>query len=114
MLLSNADIELLGKTSHSHEEFSYIDKHGFRRLRNIKGICFFYDTLEKRCRAYKFRPLGCRIYPVIYSEAEGVIVDWICPMKDTISTREIKTKTKKLTDLLQTIDAEAKMRRQDK
>jgi len=114
MLLSNADVKLLEKTGYKCNEFSFVNKDSFRQLRNVNGFCFFYDTAKKRCRAYRLRPLGCRIYPIIYSEDEGAITDWICPMKDTVSAQEIKTKSNKLMKLLQTIDAEAKMRRQNR
>jgi hypothetical protein len=44
---------------------------------------------------------------VIYSEEEGVIVDHICPMMDTVSAGEVNRKTRKLLRLLQAIDKEA-------
>jgi len=34
-------------------------------------------------------PLGCRVYPVICSEQEGIVVDDLCPMKSTVSRIEL-------------------------
>ena len=46
-------------------------------------------------------------FPVIFSEEEGIVVDDICPMKNTISKRELNHKGKILVNLLQQIDLEA-------
>jgi Fe-S-cluster containining protein len=114
MLLSNADVKLLEKNRNDPVEFSFLTKDGFTRLRNVKGFCFFFDVAKRRCKAYELRPLGCRIYPIIYSEDEGVIVDWICPMRNTVSKEEIRVKNKKLLKLLKAIDEEARKRKQFK
>jgi hypothetical protein len=57
------------------------------------------------------RPLGCRIYPVILSMEEGVIVDDLCPQAGTVSTKEIDFKREKLRKLLARIDDEAGKRK---
>ena len=59
---------------------------------------------------YKYRPLGCRIYPIIFSEDEGIIVDDLCPMKDTVSKSEVKKKGMLLVRLLEKLDEEAESR----
>jgi len=59
---------------------------------------------------YKYRPLGCRIYPIIFSEDEGIIVDDLCPMKDTVSKSEVKKKGMLLVRLLRKLDEEAEYR----
>ncbi len=107
MMLSNVDIERLEKVGYSRQEFARSDGHGFVRLKNRHGYCVFYDVEKRRCRIYKHRPLGCKIYSVIYSEQEGIVVDDLCPMKNTISKRELERKGKKLMELLQRIDNEA-------
>lgn len=107
MLLSKADIERLENAGYRRELFVRYDKHGFVQLRNREGYCVFYDEAKNRCKVYKHRPLGCRIYPVIYSEGEGIIVDDLCPMKNTVSNSELKRKGKKLIGLLKSIDNEA-------
>ncbi|PMB75174.1 MAG: YkgJ family cysteine cluster protein, partial [Candidatus Bathyarchaeota archaeon] len=71
MLLSEADIKRLEKVGYNREEFVRYDKKGFAKLRNNRGYCVFYNPQKERCKVYNYRPLGCRIYPVIYSEGEG-------------------------------------------
>jgi Fe-S-cluster containining protein len=107
MQLSNADIERLERAGYERKEFTYHDRNGFARLKNHRGFCVFYDIEKHRCKIYKHRPSGCRVYPVIYSEQEGILVDDLCPMKNTIPESEIKKKGKKVMKLIQTIDKEA-------
>lgn len=107
MLLSRADIRLLERTGHERDEFVRFNRQGFAQLRNSRGHCVFYQFEKRRCRVYRYRPLGCRIYPVIYSEEDGVIVDDLCPQDGTVSKKEIDSKTDKLRKLLQRIDDEA-------
>lgn len=110
MLLSEADIERLERAGYYRQEFARYDRHGFARLRNRRGFCVFYDITECSCRIYKHRPLGCRIYPVIYSEKEGMVVDYLCPMSNTVSQIELKRKGRRLAELLQRVDNEASHR----
>lgn len=110
MMLSNADVERLEKVGYNKQKFMRYDRHGFARMKNCRGVCIFYDTEKRRCKAYRRRPSGCQIYPVIYSEKEGIIVDELCPMKNTISKIELRTKGKKVMKLLQIIDSEAASR----
>jgi Fe-S-cluster containining protein len=107
MLLSSEDVERLERAGYDKQKFTRYDKHGFAKLKNHRGFCFFYDAEKCRCKIYKQRPSGCRIYPVIYSEREGIIVDDLCPNKNTVSKSELKRKGKKVVELLQRIDAEA-------
>ncbi len=90
--------------------FVRYDQHGFAMLKNTRGYCVFYDLKKHRCKVYVMRPMGCRIYPVIYSEDEGVIVDDLCPEANTISEIEKDQKSKKLIKLLDSIDSEAEER----
>lgn len=112
MLLSNADIELLERAGYDRREFVRYDKNGYAKLRNRNGYCVFYDSEKHRCKAYKHRPSGCRIYPVVYSEEDGVIADDLCPEKDTASADELKRKGTKVVKLLDRIDSEAETRKQ--
>jgi Fe-S-cluster containining protein len=107
MMLSNGDIECLERMGYDRQEFVRYDRHGFVRLKNHRGFCVFYDVEKRRCRIYRRRPLGCRVYPVIFSEQEGIILDDLCPMKSTVSKIELARKGKRLMKLLQRIDAEA-------
>jgi hypothetical protein len=47
---------------------------------------------------------------VIYSEEEAVIADDLCPMRHTVSEREMTRKGKKVVELLERIDFEARNR----
>lgn len=108
MLLSNADVECLERMGISKQKFVRYDRQGFARLRNRHGFCVFYDVAKRRCKIYRHRPLGCRVYPAMYKERRGiVVVDGLCPMKDTVSEIELKRKGKKVIELLRRIDTEA-------
>lgn len=78
------------------------------RLRNAGRWCYFFDAYRMRCRVYENRPLGCHLYPVVYSVGEGVIVDDLCPMGETISEHELRTKGRILIELLKTMEEETK------
>ena len=110
MPLSKADIKRLEKAGFRREDFVQYDSRGYARLQNREGYCVFYDKKRRRCRVYKYRPLGCRIYPIIFSEDEGIIVDDLCPMKDTVSKSEMRRKGKMLVRLLEKLDEEAEYR----
>jgi Fe-S-cluster containining protein len=113
MLLSERDIELLEKAGYTRKSFVRYDPQGCAQLRNNRGHCVFYDAEKHRCSEYRLRPIGCRIYPVVYSEEEGVIVDDLCPMKNTVSKIETERKSKRLVKLLKTLDYEAGKRLSD-
>jgi len=105
MELSSKDVERLEEAGYPREEFVVIDD-GVTRLRNGDGCCYFYSHTEKRCRIYRKRPLGCYLYPVVFLVNEGAIVDELCPMGQTISEQELRTKGKILVKLLKKIDNE--------
>lgn len=107
MELSNRDVERLEETGYSRDEFAVIDD-GVARLRNVGGYCYFYSPVDRRCRAYGNRPLGCYLYPVVYLINECAIVDELCPMGYTVSAKELGRKGKVLGRLLKRIDSERK------
>ena len=112
MLLSEEDIRRLEKLGCNKEDFVQLNWEGFAQLKNKEKHCVFYDVDGKRCKAYRSRPLGCRIYPVVFCEEEdAAVVDDLCPMWNTVSERRLKSKGKKLVGLLRVIDAEAEKRR---
>ena len=76
------------------------------RLKNIEGLCYFYNPDEKKCEVYEGRPLGCYLYPIVYLVGRGVIIDELCPMGQTIYGLELKRKGKILRKLLELIDDE--------
>ena len=107
MELSSEDIERLEETGYHREEFAVIDDC-VTRLRNVDGYCYFYSRADERCRIYRKRPLGCYLYPVVYLANEGAMVDELCPMGQTISEQELRTKAKILYKLLKKIEKERK------
>jgi len=108
MLLSKEDVSRLEKAGFNLNEFQRRDRQGYAKLRNRKGYCVLYDTKKRRCRAYKARPEGCRLYPVIHSVEDGIILDDLCPMRNTVSSNETNAKGRKVLKLLDTIDSEAR------
>ena len=105
MELSNEDIERLAERGYLLEEFAIIDE-GKTQLRNVDGYCYFYNRANKKCRIYENKPIGCSTYPVVYLVNEGMMIDELCPMGQTISKQELITKGKILDELLKKIDAE--------
>ena len=67
MLLSKEDIERLERLGFSREDFTVAGGDGLTMLKNVGEWCYFCDPEEKKCQVYEHRPLGCFIYPVIYS-----------------------------------------------
>lgn len=102
MELSRKDVERLEEMGYHREEFTVIDKD-VTRLRNVDGYCYFYSLTHKKCKIYLRRPLGCYLYPVVYLMNEGVIVDELCPMGETISEQELRVKGRILFKLLETM-----------
>jgi hypothetical protein len=107
MELSSEDIKRLEEAGYRREEFAVIDG-GVTRLRNVDGWCYFYSFADKKCQVYRKRPLGCYLYPVVYLANEGAVVDELCPMGQTISEQELRTKGKILDKLLKKMDNERK------
>jgi Fe-S-cluster containining protein len=111
MLLSNEDIERLERKGYVRDFFVRFDKEGYGILRNQAGNCVFFDPEKRVCRERASRPLGCRIYPVMHDEDKGIVIDDICPARNTISEKQKAKRGKKVLKLLQSIDAEAKKSR---
>jgi Fe-S-cluster containining protein len=107
MELSSDDIKRLEEAGYRREEFAVMDD-GVIRLRNVDGRCYFYHLADEKCRVYGKRPLGCYLYPVVYLVNEGPVVDELCPMRQTISEQEWRTKAKILDKLLKKMDDERK------
>ena len=107
MELSSRDVKRLEEAGCRFEDFAVVDGCVVR-LRNVDGHCYFYDNAEKRCRVYGKRPLGCFLYPVVHLVNEGVIVDELCPLGQTVSGQELRRKGKILGKLLKELDDERK------
>ena len=78
MTLSEEDIRVI--LEKGHLEFTRL-VDGYRCLVNVDGACFFLEN--GRCSIYEYRPLGCRLYPVIFDEEQNcAIMDDFCPYGD--------------------------------
>lgn len=102
MILSEDDIKRIEKLGYEREEFT-VYKDGYYRLRNVDGHCIFLDPKTGKCKIYNYRPLGCRIYPVIYDPKKGFTIDDLCPAKNTISVKEFLGRVEALKYLLRKI-----------
>jgi Fe-S-cluster containining protein len=111
MLLSTEDVERLERKGYPRGFFVRFDRVGYAKLRNQQGHCVFYDVEKRKCKVHGDRPAGCRLYPVIYDEAKGIVVDTICHAQTTVSEKQKVKRGKKVLKLLGKIDAETKKRR---
>ena len=107
MLLSKKDIKRLEKKGFSQNQFVNYDKQGYAQLKNRNSYCVFYDLNNRRCSVYMDRPSGCRVYPVILHEEKGIILDYICQSRKSITKSEKALKGKRVIKLLEVIDSEA-------
>ena len=85
MVLTVEDVERIRSLGYGLEEFAEV-RRGFLRLRNMDGRCVFLDPETRGCRIYGHRPLGCRLYPLIYDvEEDTVALDGFCPRVEEVS-----------------------------
>jgi Fe-S-cluster containining protein len=110
MLLSKKDIDRLIKKDYSKKFFMRRDEEGYITLRNQNGHCVFFEVKNRKCKIYKDRPIGCRLFPIIFDEAKGVITDKVCPAFRSWTENDKKIMGKKVIRLLKKIDREAKQR----
>lgn len=111
MLLSEEDIERLEGKGYCKDFFVVLDKEGYPKLRNLQNHCVFYNVENKRCKVYHSRPLGCRLYPVVYDEEKGIVVDEVCRAKGKLEGKQMAKRGWKVLKLLQKIDGETESRR---
>lgn len=106
MILSEKDIIFIlniGSMNLRREDFIQKNKDGVYQLKNDKGYCVFFKTHIKLCKIYKFRPQGCRFYPLIYDlDYKKCIFDKDCPRTDLfyISKEELKDTCKRIKNFL--------------
>lgn len=70
--------------------------------------CPFLDPVTKKCDIYQHRPLGCRIYPVVWNE--GITTDRACPGHTEIPEDHLERYTIILESYFHQIRTEAKER----
>ncbi|MCS7364313.1 MAG: YkgJ family cysteine cluster protein [archaeon GB-1867-035] len=103
MPLTLKDLRRIASLGYKVTEFAIFDGEKWK-LKNINGHCFFLDEKTNLCKIYPHRPEGCRIYPIIYIENEGIGVDDECPMAYTITRKEIRRKASRLLKLIWEIE----------
>jgi len=111
MELSEEDVERLERIGYSGEEFSLVGEEGIPLLRNVGKWCYFYYSSNRLCRVYTNRPIGCRLYPIVYSIDELVTVDPLCPMALTMCQDELIAKGSELIKFVKKLENEAVARR---
>jgi len=83
MLLSQQDIDLIIKNAPEEliqEDFFFQNLDGLSQMKNYKNHCIFFNSKSKTCNIYKYRPKGCRFYPLIYNfEKNECTFDKDCP-----------------------------------
>ncbi len=109
MLLSSEDIGRLERKGYGRD-FFILDEQGYPTLRNLDNHCVFLNVENQKCIVYHSRPLGCRLYPVIYDERRGIIIDHTCRAKVKLGENQMARRGWKVIRLLERIDAEAKIR----
>ncbi|MGB9724986.1 MAG: YkgJ family cysteine cluster protein [Nitrososphaeria archaeon] len=112
MQLTQDDIRRIEKLGFKKKMFVKYDSNGFAKLKNRKGSCIFYNDFEKKCIIYDNRPIGCKLYPIIYDiQKHTAIVDQLCPSAQTVTRREIKRKQKLLISTVEQLFKEAEERK---
>ncbi len=80
MLLLKDDVQRIVSLGFK-EDFFAVEFRGFKKLRNSNGRCVFHDG--EQCTIYLNRPLGCRLYPIIFDEnVNHPVVDRLCPFRE--------------------------------
>ncbi|HVL88314.1 MAG TPA: YkgJ family cysteine cluster protein [Candidatus Thermoplasmatota archaeon] len=79
MPLSAADVARLESATRRPASDFAQTRDGLLRLRNVAGACVFLR--QGRCSVYDARPEGCRLYPFVWAQGEGVRRDADCPYR---------------------------------
>ncbi|RLE67346.1 MAG: YkgJ family cysteine cluster protein [Thermoprotei archaeon] len=105
MILTPSDIRRISSKGYNVDEYSYYDGR-FYRLKNIDNHCYFYDIENGLCKIYGYRPIGCRLYPLIYTLGKGITVDKDCPQADKIGKKDIERNRKVFERILRELNIE--------
>lgn len=106
MILFKDDIQRLASIGYNENQFVEV-RGKFYRLKNVNGKCVFLGD-DGRCKVYQCKPLGCSVYPLIFSERVGPILDPECPLSrsDLIKCSEIVKGLNLLKKLMNLIEEE--------
>lgn len=87
MPLTKEDLNRIEGLGYSRKDFTRI-KDGLVVLKNVQGHCFFLKA--NKCSIYKFRPEGCRLYPLVYDiEREIIKIDPDCPHHSNFEVKKL-------------------------
>ena len=79
MPLTRDDIERIIGLGYKTDDFT-VKRSGNWKLKNKHGRCVFLTA--DGCLIYPYRPIGCKLYPLVYDEYETKpILDNLCPYK---------------------------------
>ncbi len=88
MQLSERDLKRLEKLGYNRSDFS-VREDGIYILKNVNGKCFFLKN--GKCSVYKYRPLGCKLYPVVWDlERKRATLHDFCPLTNEIDKKVLK------------------------
>lgn len=88
MQLSEEDIRKIEQLGYKRDDFS-MEIDGVRVLKNVNGSCYFLKS--DMCSIYNSRPVGCRLYPVIYHvDNKKAVIDDFCPHSENINQELLK------------------------
>ena len=90
MILTPSDVERIAGLGYDVRYFA-VKVGGFLRLRNVAGHCVFYDPGTGLCRIYRYRPIGCSLYPIVFDLDRGdVHVDPECPLGHEVGEDDLR------------------------
>lgn len=100
MILLDEDIKRIQKLGYKID-FFVRKLHNYNVLKNTRGHCVFFEPKSKKCKIYENRPLGCRLYPIIYDDEKGVSVDPYCPLAHTVTSEELEKASKVISQIIE-------------
>jgi uncharacterized protein len=102
MILCQDDVKRI-KNLGFNQDFFVLQKDGWLMLKNHDGRCVFHNG--KRCTIYDNRPIGCRLYPVIFDKDENcAVLDNDCPYGNCFEITEAIVN--KLHDVVRKVESE--------
>lgn len=108
MTLTKEDVDRINALGYAPKDYLVRVMGGFCELRNIEGLCYFYDADNKECSIYESRPEGCRWYPVIYHSAKRkCMTDKDCPAREALTRQEIRKVCHRVRALVEKLREEA-------
>lgn len=108
MSLTHQDINQITKAGYQPAA-CIIHKEGEWRLANQQepGPCVFLN--DKKCQIYDIRPVGCRIYPLVFNEERRqAIIDSLCPFRNEFQVTDVDREN--LFTLIKQLDNESEQK----